>query len=289
MATAGAPFIVHEPAGPPVGLVLDSPHSGMAWPPDFDPAAPRDAILTTWDAFVDELWLGAVGVGATLLSATFPRAYIDVNRAADDIDPALLNGPWPTPLRVTDYSRRGMGLIRRLALPGVPMYARPLSVAAVRRRIDACYAPYRAALGGWLDRRQAEHGEVWHLNCHSMKSRGNAMNVDSGATRCDIVVSDREGVSADPVHTRWLAERLRAQGFTVQVNDPYTGGDLVAHFGAPDRGRHSFQIEINRATYMDEAACERHAGFDRVQRALTTLAGEISAHLETRMSKREPT
>ena len=282
MSAASRAVIVHEPAGPSAGLVVDSPHSGMTWPPDFRPAAPRDAILTTWDAFVDELWRGAVDAGATLLCATFPRAYVDVNRAADDLDPALLSEPWPQPPAPSDYSRRGMGLIRRLALPGVPMYDAPLTVAAVQHRLDACYTPYRDALAACLARRHAEHGEAWHVNAHSMKSRGNAMNVDAGAPRPDFVVSDREGRTADPAHTAWIAAWLRARGYSVQVNDPYKGGDLVARFGAPARGLHSIQIEINRARYMDEATCERHAGFDEVQRVLTMLARDIAAHLSAR-------
>ena len=123
---------MHEPTAAPIAVVVDSPHSGMEWPADFHPSAPREAILTTWDAFVDELWSGAPGAGATLVTACFPRAYIDVNRAADDIDPELVEGEWPTPLTVSDYSRRGMGLIRRHALPGVPMYSGRLPVAASR-------------------------------------------------------------------------------------------------------------------------------------------------------------
>lgn len=285
MSAAPPAVIVHEPAGVSAGLVVDSPHSGMTWPPDFHPAAPREAILTTWDAFVDELWRGAVDAGATLVQATFPRAYLDVNRADDDLDPALLSEPWPGTLRPSDYSRRGMGLIRRLALPGVPMYDAPLTVAAVQHRLDTCYTPYRDALAACLARRQAEHGEVWHVNAHSMKSRGNAMNIDAGAARPDVVVSDRDGRTADPAHTAWIAAWLRARGFTVQVNDPYKGGDLVARFGTPARGLHSIQIEINRARYMDEATCQRHAGFDEVQRALTDLARDMAAFVAARRAQ----
>ena len=153
----------------------------MEWPADFHPSAPREAILTTWDAFVDELWRGATSAGATLVTACFPRAYIDVNRAADDIDPELVEGEWPTPLTVSDYSRRGMGLIRRHALPGVPMYSGRLPVAAIQGRIDTCYRPYRAALAHAIDRAHARFGTVVHVDAHSMKSRANAMNVDHGA------------------------------------------------------------------------------------------------------------
>ena len=277
--SAVASVIVREPTAPPIAVVVDSPHSGMEWPADFRPSAPREAILTTWDAFVDELWNGATTAGATLVTATFPRAYIDVNRAADDIDPELLAGEWPTPVAMSDYSRRGMGLIRRHALPGVPMYDVPLAVAAIQARIDTCYHPYRAALAHAIDRAHARFGRVVHVDAHSMKSRANAMNVDHGARRPDIVVSDRHGATADPVLTSWVAEWFRAQGYATQVNTPYQGGDLVAHFGVPEAGRHSVQIEINRELYMNETAFERSAGFDPLQLTLTAFVQDLGRRL----------
>jgi N-formylglutamate deformylase len=108
---------------------------------------------------------------------------------------------------------------------------------------------------------RARAGIVFHVDCHSMKSRGNAMNVDNGAERPDLVISDRHGTTADSGHTLWACEWFRARGYTVQVNVPYQGGDLVRTFGNPRDGRHSIQIEINRARYMDEAAFTRSADF----------------------------
>ena len=264
---ASAPFTIHEPTAAAAAIVVDSPHSGMEWPEDFAPAAPREAILTTWDAFVDELWSGAPAAGATLVAATFPRAYIDVNRSEDDIDPDLLSGPWPGRLAPSGYSARGMGLIRRLALPGVPMYDRRLTVSEVERRVTAYYRPYRDALQQRLSVLHARFGEVWHFDCHSMKSRGNAMNVDAGAERPDLVISDRHGTSADPAATSWAAGWFRRRGYSVQINEPYQGGDLVKHFGDPAAGRHSLQIEINRALYMHEAAFERGPRFAEIAAA----------------------
>jgi N-formylglutamate deformylase len=161
--------------------VFDSPHSGFAWPDDFDPIATRPQILTTWDAFVDELCADVGRAGAALLAAQFPRAYIDVNRAADDLDIELIEGEWPHPISASEYSRRGMGLIRRYALPRVPMYGRRLSLSEVQHRLDAYYLPYRTRLASLLDAAVAAFGVVCHVNCHSMKSRGNEMNVDVGA------------------------------------------------------------------------------------------------------------
>jgi N-formylglutamate deformylase len=227
--------VVREPGEARVPLVVDSPHSGMTWPTDFQPSAPRQAILTTWDAHVDELWSGAVTTGAALLAAHFPRAYVDVNRAPGDLDRTLVDGPWPEPVEESDYTRRGMGLIRRLALPDVPMYDAPLPRAAVRHRLATYYRPYRDLLGATLERTRRRFGVVCHLNCHSMKSRGNRMNVDEGAARPDIVLSDRLGTTAAPALTTWVAAYLSALGYAVQINRPYQGGDLVATFGRPER------------------------------------------------------
>lgn len=275
-------YHVAEPAARAVPILVDSPHSGFALPGDFGTIAPVDALRTTWDAFVDELWADAPSEGAALLAATFPRAYVDVNRREDDLDPSLLAEPWPAPLAPTDYSRRGMGLIRRLALPDVPMYAGPLSVAAVQARLEGYYRPYRAALRTRLDALRAAQGIAVLLNAHSMKSRGNAMNVDAGAERPDIVVSDRHGSTADPALTAVVADHFRAEGYRVQVNDPYQGGDIVRSFGAPSRGVHAIQVEVNRARYMDEAAFTRAAGFDALRAACGRCVATLAAHLGAR-------
>lgn len=273
--------MLREPATTPVALIVDSPHSGMEWPADFTPAAPRDAILTTWDAYVDELFGEAPSVGATLLAAAFPRAYVDVNRAEDDIDPDLLDAPWPGPISPSGYTSRGMGLIRRLALPNVPMYSRRLRVAEVEHRLQAYYRPYRLALGDRIETLSRRFSSVWHLNCHSMKSCGNEMNVDAGEMRPDFVVSDRQGATADPSYTAWVAEWFRSRGYSVQINDPYQGGDLIKHFGAPVRGHHSIQVEINRALYLNETSATRAPRFDDLKAACTDFLHAFAARIPT--------
>ena len=282
------PVVLIEPTAPFIGVVVDSPHSGMDWPADFRPAAPSETILTTWDAFVDDLWTGAPAAGATLVSARFPRAYVDVNRAVDDLDPELIEGEWPSPIRPSDYTRRGMGLIRRLALPGVPMYDRRLAPEEIQARLDRCYHPYRAVLAAAIARAHAKAGAVVHVNAHSMKSRGNEMNVDSGEVRPDIVVSDRHGTTADPALTAWSAAWFREHGFNAQVNTPYQGGDLVASFGDPANGRHSIQVELNRALYMDEARFVRAPGFEAVQRTLAVFVRALAARIESGGVPRQP-
>ncbi|MEJ7139002.1 N-formylglutamate amidohydrolase [Amphibiibacter pelophylacis] len=273
------PFVIHAPLGDALPLVFDSPHSGFALPDDFGTVATEAELASSCDAFVDELWLPAVGRGATLLAACFPRAYIDPNRAADDIDAQLLAQPWPEPLQPRAYTLRGMGLIRRDILPGRPMYQRLLDVTEVQSRLDRYYRPYRQALARLLHERQQAGGRVWHIDCHSMKAQGNAMNVDRGAQRPDIVVSDGLGRTADPAFTAWVADALRERGFSVQVNDPYQGGDLVLAHGAPAQGVNSVQIELNRALYLDESRHATHAGFEALQRRLDDFSRALIDHV----------
>jgi N-formylglutamate deformylase len=277
------PYFVTEAHSAPLPIVFDSPHSGIAMPDDFGTIAPREALLTSWDAFIDELWSGVPARGGVLIGAHFPRAYIDPNRAITDIDAELLAEPWPEPLAPQPYTQRGMGLLRRYALPGVPLYDRKLSIAEVRHRIDTYYLPYRAALAQAAESAFTQHGALWHVDCHSMKSRGNAMNVDAGEARPDLVVSDRRGTTSNPAFTQWVADHFTAAGYRVQINDPYQGGDLLNAVSDPARHRHSIQIELNRALYMDEAAFVKSAGFETLKRNLDTFADALATYVRTQL------
>lgn len=260
-------------------MVVDSPHSGTLYPINSGIVAPADALRTTWDAYVDELWDAAPAVGGVLLAARFPRAYIDPNRAPDDIDEAMLADAWRTPLAPSAACRRGMGLIRLNALPGVPMYDRKLQSAEVAHRLDDYYMQYHNVLETLLDEAVEKFGAVWHIDCHSMKSVGNAMNVDNGAARPDIVVSDRHGTSANPRFTEWVAVQFERLGYHVSINTPYQGGYIVQRYGMPLADRHSVQIEIRRDVYMDEKNCVKHDGFGRLQQDLASFLQALAHYV----------
>lgn len=283
-------FEVHtEAASAGSPLVFDSPHSWPHWPVDAPPTVcSAEALRTSCDAWVDEIWREAIGIGAPLLCAQFHRAYIDVNRARDDIDPSMLAEPWPGALNPSGKSRRGFGLIRRLALPDAPMYDRPLALADIEHRLRHCYDPYHAKLASLINAVHEQHGVVLHINCHSMKSVGNAMNDDVGQVRPDIVVSDLNGRCASPLLTQWIAATLGAMGYRVGVNDPYQGAELIRRHGVPSEGRHSVQIELNRALYMDEAAFVKTAGYSRLVGDLRLLVGELAQSLATSLRVGQP-
>jgi len=276
-------FRRHDPHEEALPLVLDSPHSGKDYPSDFAHLPPRDVVRQAEDSYVDELYAAAPAMGATLVEALFPRAYIDPNRSLADIDTALLDAPWPGPVTPSRKTELGIGLVWRLAHGGVPMYARPLSVAEVEQRIAACYEPYHAAVAQAIDERYLRFGAVWHLDCHSMPAVGDVMSDDPGRPRADFVLGDRDGTTCEPELTAFVAGTLRGMGYDVAINDPYKGVELVRLHGRPRERRHSLQIEVNRRLYVDEATLEKHAGFASLQahlhRLLEALAGYVRGRL----------
>jgi N-formylglutamate deformylase len=273
------PYFLHAASAPEVPLVLDSPHSGEHYPDDFDHAPPRSIVRLAEDTHVGRLYRSATAVGATLVEANFPRAYIDANRSLDDLDPAMLEGSWPVPLVASRKTQQGIGLVWRVARGGAPMYGRKLTVDEVQRRIDDWYRPYHAALDAEVDRLRETFGAVWHINCHSMPAVGDANADDPGRARADFVLGDRDGTTCAAEFTAFVADTIRAMGYVVAINDPYKGVEIVRRHGRPAQRRHSLQIELNRRLYMDEESLEPHVGYPRLEEDLHRLVEAIAGHI----------
>jgi N-formylglutamate amidohydrolase len=267
-----------DPAVPEVPLVFDSPHSGSAYPEDFGYACPLDILRTAEDAHIDDLYAAAPEHGATLLAALFPRSYIDVNRDLGDIDQDLLDAPWPGPIAPGEKTRLGMGLVRRLAKPNLPVYSRKLSVAEMAQRIARCHEPYHAMLQAICDRLYRKFFVVWLVNCHSMPARGSAMSSDGpGAERADFVLGDRDGTTCAPEFTDFVARLLKGQGYGVKINDPYKGVEIVRRHGIPAERRHALQIEVKRALYMDEKTLAPNGHYATLKADLTHLIAALAS------------
>lgn len=274
---------IERPEETTLPLVFDSPHSGRDYPADFRHRIDRQVLRQAEDAHVEALYAGVVEQGAPLLHALFPRSYIDPNRALEDLDTSLLDGPWPQATTPGDKTKRGVGLIWR-SLRGLgEIYDRKLSVEEVAGRIATCWQPYHDALKALLDAAHARFGQVWHLNCHSMPARGDDTTPDGPELRADFVLGDRDGSSCDPAFTRFVAAQLTDLGYEVRLNDPYKGVELVRRYADPAAGRHSLQIEINRRLYMDEVSLERSTGFDALRADLKRLTAALGRYAEAEL------
>jgi len=273
------PFTLTKPTAVRVPLVLDSPHSGTEYPDDFRARVTREQLRQAEDSFVDELYASGPVSGATLIAARFPRSYIDPNRSFLDIDASLMDAPWPGPAIPSRKTQLGIGLIWRLLDTGEPIYARKLTVDEVKRRIVSYHQPYQRAVKDALDEAFDHFGAVWHINCHSMSALSDALSEEGpGKTRADFVLGDRDGTTCEPGFTAFVAETLKGMGYSVKVNDPYKGVELVRAFSDPKAGRHSLQIEVNRKLYMNERTRLKTPGFAALQRDIAALISRVAAY-----------
>jgi N-formylglutamate amidohydrolase len=273
------PFLIAAPDGRAVPLVFSSPHSGDRYPDAFVAGARLDALTLrrSEDAFVDELFDAAPATGAWLIKATFPRAYVDLNREAWELDPTMFDGPLPS--FVNAASPRvgaGLGTLARVVANGAEIYRDKLKFADARKRIETLYMPYHEALEALVAARVAENGRCALVDCHSMPSVGGPMDRDPGRPRLDFVLGDGFGTACAPALVEATENYLKRLGYAVGRNDPYAGGFITRHYGAPRAGRHALQIEINRQLYMDELAIAKNAGFGALRAALAGLVRELA-------------
>ena len=283
-------------AANPLPLIFDSPHSGQHYPVDFDYICSRADLERAEDKYVDDLFSCTPAYGGTLLLAHFPRSYIDVNRAIDDIDLDMVaGGHWPAelygPIAPSARSDAGIGLIRRLIRPGVPLYGAKLSAATVHRRINDYYIPYHKKLEELIETAHFNFGESWHINCHSMpdsSARPRMPIAINGlhAKNADFVIGDRDGSTAALHFTHALRDFLKSLGYTVTINDPYKGVELIRRYSNPARGRHSVQIEINKALYMNEITRKKSRDYNALKDDIEKMVHFISSYASAQLIPR---
>lgn len=287
-------FSCIKPEGEVLPLVFDSPHSGRVYPDDFGYACSFALLEQAEDRYVEELFGSAPLHGGTLLAAEFPRSYIDVNRAVDDIDPDLLeNRFWPEDelgsINPTSRSDAGIGLIRRLVRPGIPVYNRCLGPREINQRIESYYMPYHNALEALIDKAHYDFGAVWHINCHSMPDSAAAPRNPIGVVgrdkprSADFVLGDRDGTTANIHFTHMVRDFLRGMGYKVTVNDPFKGVELVQRYSNPARGRNSLQIEVNKALYMNEISGNKSRDFNKLKDDIDNLISFLSGYVRSQM------
>ena len=265
-----------EPARLAAPLIFSSPHSGSIYPERFLKASRLDPLTLrrSEDAYIDELFLPCVALGAPLLRALFPRAYLDVNREPYELDPQVFEG------RLPDFANTrslrvavGLGTIPRVVGDYQPIYKQPLSIAEGLGRIEWLYRPYHEQLRVLVDRALQRFGRAVLIDCHSMPS--NAADVAG----LDVVLGDRYGASAAPGVVEILETGLRAAGYRVRRNKPFAGGFITETFGAPSRGVDAVQIEIARSLYLDERRLAKTEAWSTVRgnlfNAVRSLAREL--------------
>ena len=258
-------------------VVVASPHSGRHYPLEFLRATVLDphAVRSSEDAFMDMLVSGAAGLGAPLIAAQYPRAWLDLNRGPEELDPGVVDGV----SRVVHTPRisSGLGVIPRVVANGRAIYAGKITRAEAEARIAEVWRPYHATLDRLLSEAQHAFGEAVLLDFHSMPHEALDGVARRGQPRPQVVLGDRFGASAAPEIVDALEDGFLSEGLTVIRNAPFAGAFVAQTYGRPNRGRHAVQIEIDRALYMTERLVRPSADFDGVKRVITAVIDRVIA------------
>jgi N-formylglutamate amidohydrolase len=270
-------FRLTRPVRQETSVIFASPHSGRDYPPDFLSASQLDTLQlrSSEDAYVDRLIARAPMFGAPLLCALAPRAYIDLNRASDELDPAVIAGIDRMALNPRISS--GLGVIPRVVAGGKAIYAGKITHGEASHRLNRHWHPYHDALKALIDETHAKFGEAILIDVHSMPHEAIDAHARPGNPRPEVVLGDRFGAAAG----REVVDRVEAAfataGFRTARNSPFAGAFIAQHYGRPLTRRHVVQVEIDRALYLDEAKVEPGAGFAsfsvRMNRVMAEIAG----------------
>jgi N-formylglutamate amidohydrolase len=256
-------------------VVVASPHSGRHYPAAFLRASVLDArvVRSSEDAYMDELVSAAPSLGAPLIAAEYPRAWIDLNRSPDELDPGVIEGVG----RVMQTPRisSGLGVIPRVVANGRAIYRGKITRAEAEARIAQVWQPYHTALDGLMRSAQAGFGEAVLLDFHSMPHEALDSVARPGQRRPEVVLGDRFGASAAGEVLDALEDGFLSQGLSVIRNAPFAGAFVTQQYGRPSRGWHAVQIEIDRALYMDERLVRPSADFDAVRRIVTAVIERV--------------
>ncbi|EDZ46850.1 N-formylglutamate amidohydrolase, putative [Rhodobacterales bacterium Y4I] len=270
-------FSVISPQKLSSAVVFASPHSGTDYSDSFlaQSILGRKTIRSSEDAFVDRLFQAAPEFGAPLLTAVKPRAFLDLNRSPDELDPAVIDGVQRRGQNPRVAS--GLGVIPRVVANGRAIYRGKLTLAEAEQRISRYWHPYHQALKGLLEQAHRRFGQAILVDCHSMPHEAIDTMSQTGAGKPEVVLGDRFGAAADSSVVDRIEAAFAAAGLKVARNTPFAGAYIAQTYGRPSRRQHAVQIEIDRALYMDEANILPNTNFGPLQKLLRQVTAEIAA------------
>ena len=269
------PYRLIEPEALLSGIVIASPHSGRNYLSSVKEQSILDPITlrSSEDAFVDELMDFAPALGIPLICSEIPRAFVDLNRARDELDPAIIEGIKPN--RQNPRVISGLGVIPRVVANGKEIYSGKLSKEAAIERLENFWDPYHSKLAELLDRARQQFGYSILIDTHSMPHEA-ILNASSSFRTSQIVLGDRYGATCAPEIINDLIKLISKNGLRASRNIPFSGAYIVQKYGSPGLNRHAIQLEIDRSMYMDERKIEKLEKFHKLKNKLQNIMRDFS-------------
>ena len=269
------PYRLIEPEALLSGIVIASPHSGRNYLSSVKEQSILDPVTlrSSEDAFVDELMDFATALGIPLICSEIPRAFVDLNRGRDELDPAIIEGIKPN--RQNPRVISGLGVIPRVVANGKEIYSGKLSKEAAIERLENFWDPYHSKLAELLDRARQQFGYSILIDTHSMPHEA-ILNASSSFRTSQIVLGDRYGATCAPEIINDLIKLISKNGLRASRNIPFSGAYIVQKYGSPGLNRHAIQLEIDRSIYMDERKIQKLEKFHKLKNKLQNIMRDFS-------------
>ena len=219
-------------------LLLAQPHGGTEIP---------ESILTRLnqhgqaradtDWHINRLYAG-LAAEATIVSTALHRYVIDANR--DPADESLYPGQNTTSLCPTT------------TFDGDEIYhpGQTPSADEINQRQQLYHQPYHDAMREQLERIQQKHGYVILYDCHSIRS---LVPYLFDGRLPDFNIGTNSGASCDPaIEATVQTVCAAANDYSAVSNGRFKGGWTTRHYGEPDSGFHTIQMELAQCNYMLE-------------------------------------
>ncbi len=257
-------------------VVFASPHSGREYPWSFVRRTVLDekTLRSSEDAFVDKLFDAAPQHGAPLLTAIAPRAWLDVNRSSDELDPALIEG-----VKRTAHNPRvasGLGVVPRVVANGRSIYRSKITRKEAEARIDEFWKPWHEAIHTLMNDSAALYGEAILIDCHSMPHEAIETISHPRGSRPEIVLGDRFGAAAGSDVVDRIEAAMTQAGLRVARNAPFAGAFVTQNYGRPAQNRHVVQVEIDRALYMNEQHIRPNNNFNAFKALIDRVVADVT-------------
>ena len=261
-------------------VLVSVPHSGRDYPPELldNLNVSASHLLRLEDRYADVLAASAIASGFPAIVARKPRAWVDLNRSRTEIDPDMVVGldAAQTP-HISKKVRGGLGIVPR-RLHGVGnLWRKKWLHQDISDRIESDHEPYHRIVTHLLDQMRSVHGCALLLDLHSMPSV-----LDENKCRVGFVIGDRFGRSCESRYVELAAGHFRMRGHQVQTNHPYPGGYILERHGRPARNIHAFQLEVDRALYLDRDMREPIAAAQSISELIQSCCLMLAEQLSGR-------
>lgn len=222
-------------------ILLSIPHGGLDAPPELRESIclSKHDLFDDADPFTGEIYDLDDAVRA-VVRAQIARAFVDLNRAPDDLPPANPDGVVkPRTCYEKSIYRSGLGP----------------SPEETHRLLKQYHEPYHRQIEDAVARGDLRLA----IDCHSMSATAPPIAPRPGEARPLFCVSNRNGATCDPAllvrFAKVMASAFECSPAQVRLNDPFQGGYIVRRHG---RGPLPWiQLEMNRSLYLAPAWFDR--------------------------------